>query len=429
MNNIKLTPLPEDFKQMLRDIPGLDAEALITALDTPPAISIKRNLRKDPGASQGSQVPWCSSGHYLDSRPIFTLDPRLHAGAFYVQEAASMIYETIIPPLLAELDIHSPASGNSNNTNSELLVLDACAAPGGKSTSIINALPDSAHLVANEFVTNRAGILRENLLKWGFPNISITNSSVERLASIGPLFSIVAVDAPCSGEGMMRKEPVARTQWSPALVDRCASLQKEILASAIDALLPGGFLIFSTCTFNTVENEQNLSWLVENKGLVPVAPTLPPGVDIPRQVTGDFPALRFFPHITRGEGLFIAILRKPGPYTPLRNPDKSLQKLLSKCKVIADGYPTPVAKGKDLIPDGCAPLNVDFDPERKKYHYTDLDTATALDFLRHNAIVLPPDTPRGIVVVSYKGLPLGLVKNLGSRANNLYPKEWRIKNL
>lgn len=432
MEKPTLPPIPEGFKSMLRALPMIDAERLLAALDTPPVVSIKVNRRKslpapdmelsissdscDSASNIDGHVPWCPSGIYLKSRPKFTLNPLMHAGAFYVQDASSMIYETIISSLIDELGSQSPA-----------LVLDACAAPGGKSTSIINSLPDSWHIVANEFVPSRAAILRENIMKWGFPNFSVTNSPVDKLASAGAMFSIVAVDAPCSGEGMMRKEPIARSQWSETLVKQCALLQKEILANAVDALLPGGFLIFSTCTFNPIENEDNLRWLAEDMGLMPVEPNTADGVEIPRQIYGDFPALRFMPDITKGEGLFLAILRKPGTYSPLKNPVKSLQKVLSKCRVIADTYPLPTHKGKEIIPDGTAPLNVLFDKE--KYPLVEVDRNTALEFLRHNPLSLPEDAKSGINVVTYKGLPLGLVKNIGNRANNMYPKEWRIKNL
>ena len=250
------TAIPEGFKEMVRGMQGIDGEALLAALDTPSPVSIKINRRKLKDCSTQAvagtlgygdlkPVPWCASGFYLPARPQFTLNPLLHAGVFYVQEAGSMFYESIVQELAADL----PPG----------LVLDACAAPGGKSTSILNALPDGWTLVSNEFVPTRAAVLRENLLKWGYPDIVVTNSPVSALAKGAPLFSIVAVDAPCSGEGMMRKEPVARSQWSPGLVQQCAALQREILADAVGALLPGGILIYSTCTFNTAEADATFS--------------------------------------------------------------------------------------------------------------------------------------------------------------------------
>lgn len=418
------TAIPEGFKEMVLGMHGIDGEALLAALDTPSPVSIKINRRKMPdctpqavagtlGYGDLKPVPWCASGFYLPSRPQFTLNPLLHAGVFYVQEAGSMFYESIVQEVAADM----PPG----------LVLDACAAPGGKSTSILNALPDGWTLVSNEFVPTRAAVLRENLLKWGYPDIVITNSPVSALAKAGPLFSIAAVDAPCSGEGMMRKEPVARSQWGPGLVQQCAALQREILADAVDALLPGGILIYSTCTFNTTEDDDNLLWLVDNFGLEPIqlrcAALVPGHADNPSSNH----AVRFMPHITDSEGLFVAALRKPGELRPVKNPKAKLSQLMKGCKVLCDGYPAPTMKGKNLIPDPTAALDVTFDAN--KYPRADVDLTTVLDYLRHNAITLPAGSPAGVTVLTYKGFPLGFVKNLGNRANNMYPKEWRIRNL
>lgn len=391
--------IPEGFKTMLRSLPDIDAEALISALDTPPSVSIKINRRKYKGTLDAdsvgeflgyaalSPVEWCDSGFYLPSRPQFTLNPLLHAGVFYVQDASSLIYESMLRRHTGDM-----APG---------LVLDMCAAPGGKSTSILNALPDGWHLVANEYVPTRAKALRENLLKWGYPQVTVTNNSTDRLSATGPLFSIVAVDAPCSGEGMMRKEETARTQWSPGLVEQCAALQRDILTDAAEALLPGGLLIYSTCTFNPTENDGNLQWLINEYGF--------------EIVEGPH---RFMPHITRGEGLYTVLLRKPGILSAPRNAEKRLAKMLSRCRVLSS---------PDSPDENTAPLRTDFDIN--KYPLAEVNKETALDYLRRNAIVLDPDVPRGQVTVCYSGMPLGYVKNLGSRANNLYPKEWRIRNL
>ena len=388
------TAIPEGFKQMASALPGVDAAALISALETEPEVSVKLNRRMvrrltgrefltagEAGDLLGyaglEPVPWCRSGFYLPERPQFTLNPLLHAGLFYVQDASSMVYETMLGEHLGDM----PPG----------LALDLCAAPGGKSTSMLNALPDGWHLVANEFTPNRAPALLENLTKWGYPDVTVTNSATGRLATGGPLFSIVAVDAPCSGEGMMRKEETARAQWSPGLVKQCAALQREILSDAVEALLPGGLLVFSTCTFNTTENDDNVAWLQEYHGLELL--------EQPR---------RFMPHITRGEGLFAAIFRKPGAFAPARNAGKRLQKLLAGCRAL-----TPPEFHRD---DPGLPT-------------VDVDLNTALDYLRRMAVTLPPENPRGPLCVTYKNVRLGTVKNLGNRANNQYPKEWRIRNL
>ncbi len=410
--------IPEEFFQSVASLPGVDGEAFRHAMTLPPAVSIKLNRRKCTDVNQLGYGPldpvsWCSHGFYLDQRPLFTLNPLLHAGVFYVQDASSMIYETIVTRL-AEWGYLSASP----------LVADFCAAPGGKTTSIINALPDSATVVANEFVPQRAGILRENLLKWGFPRIMITNSPTSRLAAAGPLFDLVAVDAPCSGEGMMRKDETAVSQWSPGLIRSCAALQREILADAVAALRPGGCLIYSTCTFNRTEDEENVDWLVAEHGLEPVDIEFPAEWGIGRQCGSTHPAYRFMPHLTRGEGLFVAVFRKPGSDTPVSH-DRARTLVSKRAKVILDGIPTVTAKGKVEIPASEWTLSSAF--PRDRYPEVELDEATALSYLRHEAIRLDENQPRGFIVVKYKGHPLGFVKNIGPRANNLHPSPWRIR--
>lgn len=412
--------LSQQFIEQISTLPGLDAAALIDSLGTPPAVSIKLNRRKLSGPEvlgygNLSPVPWCRSGFYLDERPKFTLNPLLHAGAFYVQDASSMIHETLVASVADRFGL--PARP---------LVLDMCAAPGGKTTSMINALPDGAFVVANEVMPQRAKILRENLLKWGYPDIMVTGSQASRFAAAGEVFDLVAVDAPCSGEGMMRKDEEARAQWSPGLVRQCAALQREILDSAVLALRPGGFLIYSTCTFNTEENERNAEWLVREKGLEPVDPALPGEWGIGRQLGSDVPALRFMPHITRGEGLFAALFRKPVDSAPVSR-DRALGAVRKSARVILDGIPEVNLKGKVGIPASEWALSTAF--PRGRYPEAPLDPDTALRYLRHEAITLPSETPRGFVAVTFNGFPLGFVKNIGNRANNLYPAEWRIRNL
>lgn len=400
--------IPDGFRETILSRKDIDGAALLTALEEPAVTAVKLNRRKLPdiiadgipaiedelGYSGLEPVPWCRSGFYLPERPQFTLNPLMHAGAFYVQEPSSMIYESIIERYAADMPLG--------------LALDMCAAPGGKSLSIINALPDGWKLIANEYVPSRAAILCENLIKWGYPDIIVTNSDTGVFADSIPMFSIIAVDAPCSGEGMMRKEEVARTQWSPGLVTQCAALQRKILANAVDALLPGGLLIYSTCTFNTIENDDNFLWLTDEYGLEPLK------LVIPGCEPGEY--IRFMPHVTRSEGLFVAALRKPGFLAPPKKVGKALDRILRDCRVLASG-----------IPENVAPLAVNFDPN--KYPGADITLETALDYLRHKAITLPESAPKGLTFLKYKGCRLGFVKNIGNRANNLYPKEWRIRNL
>lgn len=414
--------LPEEFVQQMSSLIGDEYNDFCEAMSLPPMVSIRLNRRKchdivDAGYEGAEEVKWCPLGYYLPERPVFTLNPLFHAGLFYVQDASSMIYETIAEKIMPM----------AMDTGTPLRVLDMCAAPGGKTTCLINAAPDGTLIVANEFIASRAAILKENLLKWGYPEIMITNSPTSAFAKLPESFDIVTVDAPCSGEGMMRKEEVAVTQWSEGLQRQCAALQRDILTDAFAALKPGGFMIYSTCTFNLLENEENVRFLVEELGMVPVDMEFPkewgilPGIDTP------YPCLRFMPHATRGEGLFAAVLRKEGDYP--RAPHSKLkgfkELLASKVKVICDGIPRFAVKGHDKVPTTESVLATDY--QRGSLPEAEVDLTTALSFLRHEALRLDSEIPKGFVVITYRGFPLGLVKNIGSRANNLFPAAWRVR--
>lgn len=401
MNDMSKTPFPEQFKIMVQDLLGDESENLLVALETPPETSVRLNKRKPGATFPGAiQVKWCESGFYLSERPEFILDPLLHAGAYYVQDASSMIYETVIAKLVDALIKDSDTSA--------LKVLDLCAAPGGKTTAMINALPNGSSVVANEYSQKRVGVLRENLIKWGYPDVTVTNRDSSFYANQGAIFDIVAVDAPCSGEGMMRKDMFAREQWSLELVRQCSSLQKEILANAVKALKPGGFLIYSTCTFNRHENEENVEYAVKELGLLPFDPEFPNDWNIPAGIDTEYPVSRFMPHKTRGEGLFIAVFKKEG----VGKYDKKLEE--RKIKI----------KNDSEIPELENILAYNFD--KSKYPTVELDQKQALTYLRRESFSLPQDKPKGLIIVTYKGLPLGPAKNIGSRVNNLYPKQWRI---
>ncbi|MDE5876385.1 MAG: rRNA cytosine-C5-methyltransferase [Muribaculaceae bacterium] len=468
--------LPEGFAQMMQRLDNVDSNALLEALKQPPAVSIRYNRRKAAATlpyNDVTPVKWCEDGVYLPFRPVFTLNPLMHAGSFYVQDASSMIYQTIAALLTDRL----------RNDDSPLHILDLCAAPGGKTTAIINALADHDIIVANEYVSQRATILHENIAKWGFPGAVVTNASAEAFGRCGELFDIVVVDAPCSGEGMMRKEAMAVEQWNEGLVRQCATLQRDIVAHAVNCLRPGGFLIYSTCTFNPIENEENVAAIAEKHGLEMITLPLPQEWGIAPSCRADIPALRFMPHITRGEGLFVCVMRKSGEinseqmYPQLlqntrtaakairrkagRNSDKvqlppiptdwlrqqgnyrphfdgkilsmlptALNELVNKLKgikILSAGVTVAELKGREWAPTSQLALSTAFNPEA--FEIVDVDEETALSYLRHEALRLPDTTPRGFVVIAFKGLPLGMVKNIGNRANNLYPTAWKIRHL
>ena len=349
--------------------------------------------------SQFEKVPWCPEGFYLSGRPQFTFDPLFHAGCYYVQEAASMFITHVLRSL-SNLIPHSSFLIPRN-------VLDLCAAPGGKSTAMRTVLPEGSVLVSNEPIPTRAQILLENITKWDWPDCIVTNNYPLDFRKAKMTFDLILCDVPCSGEGMFRKDPATISEWSLQNVEKCWRLQREIVADAWECLNPGGLLIYSTCTFNIKENEENIRWILDTYDAE--ALTIP--TDPSWNITGsllpgfDVPVYRFIPGITRSEGLFMCALRKFGGtevrgYGGARYDYRQIKGL----SILVPPFPrTPVPPTIDLS-------------------YPD-----ALRYLRGEALILPPDTPRGIVTVTYRGIPLGPVKNIGSRANNLYPKPWRIK--
>lgn len=399
------TPVPAGFIREMESLYGAEeTERLSEAINGVPSVSVRVNRRKvaDPAEFMSrfteygaSPVPWCDSGFYLERRPDFNRDPLLYAGAYYVQEAASMYYETLVSKILKTLP---------REEGETLKVLDVCAAPGGKTTAILNALTGKYLLVANEYEPSRVRILRENLDRWGDPNVIITNSDSRSLARVGGIFDIVAVDAPCSGEGMMRREPVARTQWNRGLVESCSRLQREIVTNAVETLRPGGILIYSTCTFNRNENEQNAIYFEKEFGLTPLME--------PR---------RFMPHRERCEGLFVSAFRKPEADTPVwKNASLvDMDKLLRQggVKVKSCGIEQSVRKGELEIPSSRRVLAWDYD--RKEFPEAPLSLEEARSYLQGNALRLGEDVAIGFVTVTYEGYPLGLVKNIGTRANNM----------
>ena len=426
--------MPPGFVAIMRDLLGTEAEAFLQSLEKEAAVAVRINCRK-PGAvfENAVAVPWCRNGYYLEKRPVFTLDPLLHAGCYYVQDPSSMIYETVTKELVEKFR-------GQNSIPFKVKVLDLCAAPGGKTTAMINAVPDGSQIMANEYVLKRAEILRENLIKWGYKDAVVTNRPVSDFADEGENYDIVAVDAPCSGEGMMRKDPDARTQWNPELIESCSALQKNIIDSAIEALKPGGFLIYSTCTFNRTENEENAEYIAKNLGLEPIDLNFPKDWNIRDGIDTDLPVKRFMPHLTNGEGLFLAVFRKPGEWKPAAEsafqrwqnntiPAKNVGKKNNPSKFKGEGKDKLKIERREKKEESDYPDIKEIlssPPEDLKYPYTDLSIDDARAYLRRESLILNPDVPRGIVIVGYKGHPLGLVKNIGSRANNLYPKAWRV---
>ena len=467
--------LPEDFLSEIEKQLGKDeAEQLVASLSGEASVSVRLNPRLVPDADLSSRkempdfplkerVPWCERGWYLRERPVFTLDPLFHAGAYYVQEASSMYLWKVLRTYLPQ---------------HPLVALDLCAAPGGKTTLTLDAMPEGSLLVSNEIVWQRAQILRENMVKWGSGFSIVTSCDSKQFTPLGETFDLIVCDAPCSGEGMFRKDANAIAEWSLQNVEMCVERQREILQNAWTCLKPGGLLVYSTCTFNRHENEENVDWLVDSFGAECLE------------------SRRFMPHVTRGEGLFMAVLKRNDGSSDSRNdgitdsrndgiadsrnnrnkdsrnhmkgeksvkvptevkdwlveaeqfsfaldektrtlsafpiPYLYIQEALQRqhIQILHAGIPLAVDKGnahKGSSWQPLHPLALSSLLNRGAFAEVELTREEALDYLRLQSLTLAPSTPRGFVLVTYQNCPLGFVKHLGNRSNNLYPSEWRIR--
>jgi len=387
--------LPDDFcNQMRSQFSEAEYTEFMNSMNEACPVSIRLNPLKQEQTDckiQGEPIPWCKDGIYLSERPSFTMDPLFHAGAYYVQEASSMFISYLCNWIKQQGEWDMPINA-----------LDLCAAPGGKSTLLYSELPDHSLLIANEIMPKRAQILKENMHKWTMGvtkdiNVYVTNNKSEDFKKAGKdLFDFILCDAPCSGEGMFRKDSKAIEDWSLSNVNMCQERQRDIVTAIWSTLKDGGYMIYSTCTYNYKEDEDNVKWISEELGADII------DLDVPKEWgISESPFFHFYPHKTKGEGFFCALLRKHGDYSHTRN--KAIDKAINKNLKV---------------------LNIEnkFEPP-----YVDVDSNTALRYLHGEALTLPAETPRGLITITYQGLPLGQVKNIGNRANNLYPKEWRIR--
>ncbi len=392
-----MAELPVLFTEYTRQLMGEERfERYLQSFEEDAPVSIRLNPRKSGEwkVESGERIDWCRNGYYLKQRPNFTFDPLFHAGCYYVQEAASMFLDEVLRQKLSIVNCQ--------------LSIDFCAAPGGKSTLLRSALPEDCVLYSNEPVRNRASILLENVTKWGYPNHIVTNAYLRDYRKAKMKFDLILCDVPCSGEGMFRKDPATIGEWSPQNVEKCWQLQRDIISDAWTCLNDGGLLIYSTCTFNTKENEENIRWILSEFDDAEVLPIeTKPEWNITGSLLEGFtePVYRFIPGISQSEGLFLCALRKANHGDCPRCEKRS--GLQGDCP--RDLHPLKAETIEGNLPQA------------------DLSYPDAMKFLRGEALVLPADTPRGIVEVCFMGHALGQVKNIGSRANNLYPKPWRIK--
>ena len=447
--------LPQDLLASLEQAPGFNKEAFISVHQKEEKItSIRLNPLKRVDSSilppARARIPWSSNGYYLHERPIFTFDPLLHGGAYYVQEASSMFLEEAYRQLAP--------SGQS------LKVLDLSAAPGGKSTLLLSMLGTSGMLVSNEVIKSRANILQENITKWGSMNCIITNNDPRDFSRLEGFFDIIVVDAPCSGSGLFRRDPEAVGEWSTGNVDLCSRRQQRILADVLPALRTNGILIYSTCSYSMEEDEEIISWLVGTQQMNSLRLSLDPSWGIvescPRENSWGY---RFYPDRLEGEGFFIACFKKDAEQKELLPRPKKIEKATKKEAEIIAGYlsrdldvsfwkhqdnfliiPKSLETefeavfsslyirkaginagrimGGDLVPDHELALSGLL---REDIPRVNLILEEALQDLRKEELVIDLNL-RGWALAVYENLPLGWMKILPNRINNYYPKEWRI---
>jgi 16S rRNA C967 or C1407 C5-methylase (RsmB/RsmF family)/NOL1/NOP2/fmu family ribosome biogenesis protein len=446
--------LPIDFTNRIFRQFGDRSTELFKALSDPPALSVRINPSKWSNAPVLEKVPWSRFGYYLGERPSFTLDPWLHAGAYYVQEPGSMLLERAFM---------------ATGFNQSRKILDLCGAPGGKSTHLLSLLSETDLLVSNEVIRSRAIILQENIQKWGFTNVLVTNNDPRDFSKCRDMFDVIVTDAPCSGEGLFRKEPSSIQEWSVNNTQLCAARQKRILSDAWDALKDGGYMIYSTCTYNPAENEENLQWLAGQHDAESVEIPIDPSWNIHTVGYKNIIGYQMLPGRVKAEGFFIGILRKKGHPVPLNKKQKThlknwipiaekqsgtykswiknsesgdflmkgneiyylkstdhpvLAELEKHLYILQAGLPVVELKGKDLIPHHALALsnrlNKAFFPGET------LNLEGAIQFLRRDTVQTKTEDS-GWVLADYRGLPLGWLKRIGNRTNNYFPKEWRIR--
>ena len=481
--------LPAAFTERMKQMLGREYDAFIASYDKERSQGLRVNgLKTDPAEFAKTApfslnpVAWAAEGFAYGAEDRPGRHPYHDAGVYYIQEPSAMIAASLLNPQPGEM------------------ILDLCAAPGGKSTQAAARLGGEGLLVSNEIHPARAKILSQNIERMGIRNAVVTNEDSGRLTKYFPaFFDGIIVDAPCSGEGMFRKDETAVTEWSPENVEICWQRQRRIIADIWPCLKPGGILIYSTCTYNTKENEENIRWIRDEFG----AEVLPLDVAEEWNITGNllqgesFPVYRFLPHKTQGEGFFLAVLRKSGmsvrnsgdkqlislaiaPETPGRRVEKSREKgrkvqgkgkqtpglskeqlailqkwiftadkyefiqkggnvsafpkcylpelsaLQSSLRIVQAGLEIAGQKGKDWIP--CHALAVSGILVSDAFPCEEISYEQAIVYLRKEAVTLSDAAPRGVVLLTYKHVPLGFVKNIGNRANNLYPQEWRIRS-
>ena len=425
--------LPETFVNRMRQQLGEELTAFLHALDEEPSRGIRINtLRQSDataGYTTGDAVPWARDAYYLPVSSDAGSTVLHEAGAFYLQDPGAMLPAAVLGAQPGER------------------ILDLCAAPGGKSTQIGCDMRGEGLLVCNEPVPKRAQILSGNIERIGLPHTVVTCAYPEQLAGQwGSCFDAVLVDAPCSGEGMFRKEPKTRSEWSEGKAAGCAERQRGILEQAAMLVRPGGRLVYSTCTYNPDENEGNVKWFLQMYPDFTIEAFHLPGIDAPDGM------YTCYPQRLRCEGQFVAMLRKTGNGGQDIARDRSLRSVSKEERKtfcgLFPGLPEPThmignmlvripecpdlerirtfriglhlgeIRGKVFVPDHAAALCFR-QPEIQAY---DLSQEEAVKYIAGETVNAETD---GWVILRYCGLVLGWGKGSGGIIRNHYPKGLR----
>lgn len=453
--------LPPALLHSLKNVKGFDKKAFEQVhLSGEAVTSIRINPAKvsnDPHSfpfsfSASSPVPWSSLGYYLEKRPSFTFDPLFHAGCYYVQEASSMFLEQAIKQTV---DLSQP-----------LIVLDLCAAPGGKSTHLQSIITADSLLVANEVIRGRVHVLVQNITKWGAQNVWVSHNDPKQFARAQGFFDVMVVDAPCSGSGLFRKDEAAIGEWSMANVALCSQRQQRILADALPALKQNGVLIYSTCSYSEEENEEIGDWLMEEMDMESLRLSVNDSWGIAETESGKGAyGYRFFPHTLKGEGFYLSCFRKrsdasPPKQKPIKKESitKGEEEVVKKWMKEKD---TALIKNRDsiyaLLPSHIASFL--YLRQLLTFFYSGTEVGQvlhhklvpahglalsrmvsdavpsfscsyeeAIKYLQRQDIrpaALAP-SEKGWQRITYKNHPLGWINVLLNRINNYYPKEMRI---
>ncbi len=449
--------LPESFIKSLAGLPGFDRQSFEQVHEIQDQVTSVRinsakpfNVHEHAFLKNAQQIPWCTEGRYLNARPVFAADPLWHAGAYYVQEASSMFIQHILNHIVT-----SPT---------EKVVLDLCAAPGGKSTLLANYFRKGL-VVANETIKSRNAILVENITKWGSDHVIVTQNDPAHFKALPQFFDLMLIDAPCSGSGLFRKDPDAIKEWSEESVKHCSTRQERIIEDSLVALKEAGYLIYATCSYSFEEDEKIMDHICSMGGMQNVPIPIPSDWQIIETESPEHKAkgYRFYPDKIKGEGFFVAVFQKisenntgyysadfswndiskkemgvlsghfelPLNYTFILHQQMiiaidrlfeiQVKALLKNLYIKKIGLAIGEIKGNDLIPSHALAVS---DWAVIPYESISVDLATALSYLRRSDLVIPGK--KGWNVLSYMGIRLGWAKLLPNRLNNYYPNEWRL---